>query len=745
MYVASSARRGDREPGGRKRLPQGRAFPARYPDLGCRLNRARLVFLRLKEVHWDWLSLCLMFAVATFSTPLAHATPDCDVSRPDQVCAGSFLVRGSAGSFSSAPRLNTRVEVSISGIAARVSLHQTFKNDSADWIEGIYVFPLPDNAAVDRLKLRVGTRVVVGEIHERKEAKKVYEQAKASGRRAGLVEQERANLFTMSVANIAPGEIIEVEIGYLETLKYDNRQFSFRFPMTVTPRYVPGAALTRANDDTLKGFGWSRATDQVADAPRITPYMKLANESSGYRASIDVHIDAGFLLAYIVSPYHPVDVNEVGRLYELSLSEGRVPMDRDFELVWQPVTGPDSDVAIFSETNGDNSYVMLMFMPPQGGGPLPIPPRELVLVIDTSGSMHGESLRQAKSALQMALSRLRPEDQFNVIQFNSKTHSLFAHTVTADEPALVRAAAYVDGLSSNGGTEMMPALKAALSGPEMSGSHLKQVIFITDGAVGNEEALFRLIHDGLGSARLFTVGIGAAPNAFFMSRAAEFGRGTYTFIGDAGEVSLKMDQLFTRLESPVLTDIDIHWPQNLNAETWPKIPPDLYAGQPLVVTTRVRSVAGSILISGANGNGHWLRQPNLDPGQTHPGVSALWARNKIRSLMSSRVNGGDPEKIRAEVTAVALEHHLVSRYTSLVAVDKAPARPAGSSLGTGAVPSLMPAVMRDSLFAGYPRGATSAAFRFLLGAMLILFAAGVHGLLRRRTSIRREVSCPAAN
>ncbi len=733
MHAGGLTGRQGQEPEDCREVWRRQPYPNRYPDLGCRLNRARLVILRLREIRWDWLALSLALFCLELPPAGAQIPVACGGDSPQSVCAGSFLVKGSGGGYTEAPRIETAVDVSVSGVAARVSLRQRFGNESAEWIEGIYAFPLPDDAAVDRLTIRVGERLVVGQIRERGEAKKVYRQAKVSGQRAGLVEQERPNLFTTSVANIGPGETLEVEIGYLQTLRFDNGQFSLRLPMTVTPRFIPGGELKPAGSPVDTGFGWARATDQVSDGPRITPAMLPTPGNSGHQVSIRVHIDAGFPLAYVVSPYYPVEVEERGRDYEVTLATGTALMDRDFELVWQPVIGGDSGVAVFSEHVDGENYAMLMFMPPQEDSHVVIPPRELILVIDTSGSMHGESLRQAREALRMALSRLRPIDLFNVIQFNSMTHSVFDESRPASISSVNRARAYVASLNSNGGTNMAPALTRALSAPESS-QHLRQVIFVTDGAVGNEGALFGLIHRELGKARLFTIGIGSAPNSFFMSRAAEFGRGTFTFIGQANEVALKMDELFARLESPVLTDIDIAWPGNVGAEVWPEAAPDLYAGQPLVVTARVPAMTGIVTVSGKSGSGHWVRQPALNRGTRHKGVAALWARNKIRSLMNSRSSGDDAAEIRKIVTATALRFGLVSRYTSLVAVDRTPVRPAGARVGSVAVPSLMPLGMRDSFLAGYPKTATRATLNFLIGLVLLAVGMALGSANRLRTA-----------
>ncbi len=366
--------------------------------------------------------------------------------------------------------------------------------------------------------------------------------------------------------------------------------------------------------------------------------------------------------------------------------------------------------------NGEPHY-LLMVTPPDTGMVSPERiPREMLFIIDTSGSMHGESIHQAAAALKRALGSLQPGDLFNVIEFDSDLRPLFGNSVDASPIRIEQANAFVDALQADGGTNMAPALHFALLQPEHH-SHLRQVVFITDGAVGNEEELFSLIERHLGSSRLFTVGIGSAPNGWFMRRSAELGKGSFTLIGAVDEVTARMDELFAKIERPRAKNIHIDWPWAV--EMYPAKVPDLYAGEP--VTVRVRSdapfTAGSMVrVTGDTAGGGWLVDIPVVEDYTGFGVGALWARAKISSLFDEQRRGGDAQVIRAEVVKTALKHRLVSRYTSLVAVDRTPERDPAQALKSQSVPSLMPRS------AAFPQTATKALLLLHTGAGIIGFA-----------------------
>jgi Ca-activated chloride channel family protein len=653
---------------------------------------------------------------------------------PGAMQTGSLLMRMEQG-YVTATLLNTDVNITVNGLVARVSVMQEFKNEGGEWVEGTYVFPLPDKAAVDHMRLYIGDRYIEGEIQEKEQARKAYEQAKQAGKKTSLVEQQRANLFTTSVANIAPGETVIVEIEYMEDVQFDNGVFSLRYPMTLTPRYIPGRALP----DKV-GSGWSSDTDEVSDASQITPPMVSA--SRAHKVSLQASVNAGVPLEIIASRYHPVNVTETSGHYAVTLAGNRVPMDHDFELLWRPVASSSPRAMVFTETLQGEPHYLLMVMPPDIGEATTVRmPREMIFIVDTSGSMHGVSIEQAKRALQRALGGLQPEDRFNVIEFNSHANPLFATSVAADVAALSSAKDFVRQLQANGGTNMRPALQHALRSAA-SEPHLKQIIFITDGAVGNEEGLFALIETGLGNARLFTVGIGSAPNSWFMRKAAEAGRGSFTTISSLHEVGEKMDRLFQKLEQPQVTNIAVQWPSSVVVDPYPAVVPDLYLGEPVTVKVKASGTfrpGDSVRIVGDSVSGAWTRDLALNISEDSPGVAALWARARIGNLLDLERRGADAQETRKAIVDTALKHHLVSKHTSLVAIDKTPARESTDPLKTEQVANLMPYGQSGSAIFGFPATATSApAMRYtglalLIAALLLLTAPAVrrksrHGL-----------------
>jgi Ca-activated chloride channel family protein len=628
---------------------------------------------------------------------------------------GALLVKTDVpGRFQEAPLLRTDVRVQVTGLVARVEVAQQFANPTEEWLEAIYVFPLPEAAAVDTLLVRVGPRVIEGQIREREEARQTYQQARQEGKKASLLEQERPNIFTVSVANIGPGEQVEVVLQYQEILRHDGGEFRLRFPMVVGPRYIPGATAVAGDP----GTGWGINTDAVPDAARITPPVRHPRQGPINPVTLAVDLDTGFPLHRLESPYHAVVATPLSPTRQLvTLRDGEVPADRDFELVWAPAVGHDPAAALFTQWHDGEHYALVMLLPPPADAAGARLPREAVFVVDTSGSMAGASIEQARLALGEALDALRPGDRFNLIQFNSHTEALFPATVPAGPAELARARRWVAGLKANGGTEMLPALRAALEG-DAGHDGVRQVVFITDGQVGNEDQLFRYIQETLGRSRLFTVGIGASPNSHFMTKAAEFGRGTYTYIGSPTEVGEKMAALFRKIEHPVLAGLAVSWDRQ-DVEAWPERIPDLYLGEPIVLVARLGTDPRSELtLTGTRGAQPWEVALRLDARTDETGIHKLWARKKIGSLMDRLREGA--------VVTVALQHHLVSAYTSLVAVDVTPARPDGTPLATGIVPTNLPAGAEyEKIFGSLPRTATPGPLYLVLGMACLGLALGV--------------------
>lgn len=641
----------------------------------------------------------------------------------DRVREGSLLFETDGGGLVPAARLSQDVKITVSGIIARVQVTQKFINRSERWLEATYVFPLPDESMVDQLELVVGEQRIVGKIMEREEAAKTYSAAKRQGKKSSLLVQNRPNVFTTKVANIGPGEEIQVEIEYQQRVRLDNGIYSLRFPMVVGPRYVPEPARSSINGDDAvvvgdKGRSVSGAASewlQVSSTPK-----KQSDSDLPVQLSID--LVPGFTIQEIVSLYHGIaeEITEDGH-HSIQFS-GDVLADRDFVLQWKPALKTEIVTSVFSEKIGKNQYLSLMLMPPQLKSEIAVP-REVVFVLDVSGSMAGTSILQAKKAITMALSRLNPVDRFNIIVFNNSASSLYPKSKVADVVSIAKAQQFVVGLKADGGTEMKDALLLALDG-SFRHELLRQVIFLTDGSVANEAELFGLIDSRLGDSRLFTVGIGSAPNSYFMTRASALGRGTFTYIGKQEEVKEKMTELFVKIENPAITDLKINIDkQGADVEIYPSPLPDLYYGEPLVLAMRSGWENQQLTISGSAAGKRWATTVDTTVFGERKGVGAFWARKKIRSLMEAMALGGSKDDLRKEVVETALEHHLMSKYTSLVAVDDRVVRPVDKALSEESVKNHLPQGWQASaIYAGGPKTATPSSFLLLVGSMLLLLA-----------------------
>jgi len=669
--------------------------------------------------------------------PLAEAT----ALSMNEVAGGEMLLRtDKPGAYDPAIQLGTDVDIQVNGMVAVVSVRQQFMNPGADWVHGVYAFPLPERAAVDGMRIEVAGRVIIGEIKEKQAARKQYEAAKTQGKKAALVEQQRPNMFTSSVANIPPGESVTVTLTYTEKVDYSNGQFRLRFPMTITPRYMPGRTLESglpSGDITIGAVGehgWAMATGEVPDAPHISPWLESRQPTPAEPVNpvvVEVELNPGLALADVSSAYHAIDVRRRGDVYEVGLSQAGISMNKDFELTWIPTLSQMPQAAVFVERFEGEDYALVMVVPPEQQTSAEVIPRELILVVDRSGSMSGESIRQARQAVLEAISQLQPQDTFNVIQFDDSAQALFDTAQPAAEPWLSRAKDFVRRIDSGGGTEMSAAIELALPDVEMQlNGRLRQVVFVTDGAVGNEQALFELINRRLGNSRLFTVGIGSAPNSYFMREAAEFGRGTFTYIGKTSEVRNKMSALFALLKQPALRDIQLGWPADV--EYFPSPVPDLYQGQPLVVTAKLKKLRGTLEVNGLTADQSWQQTLRLSSSVGESGIARLWARDKVAGLEKAIALEGETDELRQGILTLALRHQIMSRYTSFLAVEKQPSRPTGNEPKTKSVPNARPAGQGPQSFA-YPQTATGMHVSLLLG-LLSLYGWFLSRVVRRRVS-----------
>lgn len=652
------------------------------------------------------------------------------------------------GVYRSVPLLQTSAVVEIAGIVSHVVLKQKFHNLGDHTIEAVYVFPLPEDAAIRELNVRVGQRTIQGMIRERESAEQLYQAASNNGRVAAIVKQQRPNLFTLNIANVGAGEKIEVELNYIQTLSVSDNRYSMRLPLTLTPRY---------------------SNNQVTDAAAITPQHITGNQPGSHTFQLQALIKTPQELSLIGSDSHSLQYSKSDSGYRVSLA-GTAVMDRDLELHWEVTAGNTPDITIFTETVADEKFMLGLVKSPSLKGSEENPwarplARELVMVIDTSGSMAGQPMDTAIEALFSALQGLNEQDYFNIIAFSDRTRSLFHKSRPANNNTLTTAADFIHGLRAEGGTEMMPALRAAL---RQSGSAplelIRQIVFITDGAVGYEQTIFAELDRKIGNSRLFTVGIGHAPNAYFMTQAAARGRGTYTFIADAVQVSSAMTDLFNKLENPVMKDLTVSWIGEPGELAVPALR-DLHAGEPLVFSAKLKASTRGFKLAGLLGNQRWEQQVMLQPAahstQGQPpetvdakAISTLWARKKIAALQEKIDRQGNrPDKratinaqnraglplpeaahkhldIRSQIVELALAHKLVTPFTSLVAIDELVSQNTLEPQVQAAVPNLAPAgtqMIRINL----PQGATGIDRLWLLSATCFTLALLLGGLIFR--------------
>lgn len=660
--------------------------------------------------------------------PAARGAADRGID-PAAIGAGQLLWNAD-GALIPLPVVDIAVTLDVTGVMARGTLTQTFSNPTAETIEAIYLFPLPGRAAVDGMEMRVGDRRVVAVVQEKAEAERTYEAAKRDGKKASLVDHRRPNLFSTALANINPGERVEVRIEYIEEVACEEGEFSLAFPLTYTPRFLPGSDRPGRTD-----AGEAEREDGALDAPPPVTDGRFAPAGSPLvpHARIAATIRSGLPLRDLRSPSHAIRVEEDRGAWRIALDAGTVPADRDFVLRWQVERGEAPEGAMFIEEREGERYALLMLVPPapesEAGWGLPT---TTLFIIDVSGSMDGPSIRQARGALRAALDSLRPGDSFNLLRFNDRNEAYRGGFQAVTDAAIEEAKAWVDRLEAGGGTDIAPALLRGLGMLADSDPWpLQRAILITDGAVGNEEDLFRRVSADLGKARFHVIGIGSAPNRFLMRRLALLGRGSCEFIAGPDEIGDRMSRFLGRIDRPVLTDLSLEWEGPAPLEVYPEQLPDLYAGEPLFLSLRLDpgGAATRAVLQGRLGDRTVRTGIDLAPGApSGSGVATRWARARVDGALDRLHRGADIDLIRAEVVDLALAFNLVTRFSSLVAVEEE--RSAAGEWRTRPVAAGLPF---GSTLAGatLPQGGTVRPLLALAG-MLLLALAGVLGLLSRQ-------------
>ena len=673
-----------------------------------------------------------LLAFTTIFAGRAYGQSATAPSAPPRVGEGCLLYHSPlSGRYETVPLVHTDVALDVRGLVAAATVTQQYVNNTNEPIEAVYVFPLPHDAAVYDMEIRIGNRVIRSVIKEREEAKRTYEAAKSDGKRAALVEEERPNIFTASVANLMPGDHVDVRLRYVEALRWEQSRLRLVFPMVVGPRYITGTQAVGHD-----GTGWAADSDAVPDASRITPPVRNPETRPGHDISLEVDLDPGFEFGTIKSVSHEINVSRLAdQRQHVELTTGATIPNRDFVLEVQQAESKQPKTALFlsPEKESGETYFLLTAFPPTVQ-PTKRTPVEMLYLIDISGSMSGTSIQQAREALLEALDRLTPADRFGIVAFNHSYYEFASQPLRAIPENVAAARRYVQGLEANGGTEMLPALLHVMQKPETAG-YLRHIVLLTDGDLGNEELIFAALRHDLGGARLYTVAIGSAPNFFLATKMAQFGRGSFTHIAEISEIREQMGRLLEMIESPVLTDVRLSFEGVELAEVYPERLPDLFLRQPLLVFGRIsQGRKGTVHLTARAGDQPFETSIPFDASTAsfHPGITTLWARQRVEDLMDRWRESDEDARgaIRTSLIAHAIRYHLVTRFTSLVAVEEVVTNVGGESR-TVPVPTELPAGMQMDKVFGAPATGTADAFLELLGVILLLLGLVMNIALRQ--------------
>jgi Ca-activated chloride channel family protein len=577
------------------------------------------------------------------------------------------------------PLKHTAVHAQVTGYISTVDVTQQFQNPFTQKIEAVYVFPLPQDAAVSEFVMTIGERKIRGIIREREEAKQIYEQAKAQGYNAALLTQERPNIFTQKVANIEPGKQIDVNIRYFNTLRYEDGWYSFVFPTVVGPRFNPAGSADPINA-VARG-------SEPADAGKQVQYLR-PNERSGHDISISVDIDAGVTVEEVKSLSHVIRHQGLGTAnMSVALNDAdRVP-NKDFVLKFR-VAGDRVKSNLMTWRGEDGvGYFTLMLYPPQDLSSLQRQAMEMVFVLDCSGSMNGRPMEQSKAAMLRALMHLRADDTFQVIRFSEKATALGAAPLPVTDETRDQAAEYVRKLQGSGGTQMIEGVKAALDFPH-DRDRYRVVTFLTDGYIGNEAQILAAVQERVGDARVFSFGVGSSTNRYLLERMAKIGRGTAGFLGLNDSGAEIMDLYFERISHPAMTHIDVDWGTMKVSDVYPRKLPDLFVGRPVIITGKFTGDATAIKVNGRAGSQAIAMDiaPNAD--DEHKAVAKVWARMRIADLADQLTwDNANAKDLAGDIFGTAMEHGLMSAYTAFVAVD---ASQVTAGIGSKTVPVAVP-------------------------------------------------------
>jgi Ca-activated chloride channel family protein len=575
--------------------------------------------------------------------------------------AGFGVLRTDRGNL---PLDRLDVRSRISGLLARTAVVTEFLNTHEVPLEATYVFPLPDRAAVTGMTLTADDRTVEAELQERGAARENYDRAIAAGQRASIAEEDRPDVFTMRVGNILPGERVVIELSLVGPLPFEDGAATFRFPLVVAPRYIPGTPIAGPQS----GDGRQLDTDAVPDASRISPPVLLPGFPNPLRLSIDVDIDpAGLVLDDVRSSLHTVsDLNGTIRIKPGERA------DRDFVLRLAYSGGGQSAVAVPDESGDDDEGVyQLVVLPPDGGASTK--PKDVVLLLDRSGSMGGWKMVAARRAAARVVDTLTAADRFAVLTFDheiDRPADLGDGLSEASDRNRFRAVEHLSRADARGGTELLAPLVKGLELLRASEGRDRVLVLVTDGQVGNEDQIIQEIAPAIGTTRIHTIGIDRAVNAGFLGRLAALGAGRAELVESEDRLDAAMEHIHRRIGSPAVSGLRVtgHGLQLIDEERSPARLPGIYPGVPLVVTGRYAGKpGGSLTITGRTRDDREFSTTVAVHQRAEPAITAQWARARLRDLEDAYAAGD--HSLEQRIVTTSLRYGVLCRFTAFVAVD----------------------------------------------------------------------------
>ncbi len=577
----------------------------------------------------------------------------------------ALIARDAAGRAVPMPLRHTEVAVDIAAHVAAVDVTQVFENGYDRPVEAVYVFPLPDTAAVSEMVVETGGRTIRGTVRTREDAEALYQAARREGRVAALLQEQRPNVFTQRIAHLQPGAEVVVRIHYVERLRYASGRYTLLFPMVVAERYTP-------------------AHEGVDEEPLLHPAYAAGGERPAQDIALTVTLDAGVPVADVVSTSHAIEVElPAPERAIVRLAAGDTIPNKDFVLEYT-VAGDAPRVAVLAHREDGDGHFLLLLQPETQPDDADIANKELIFVLDVSGSMDGPPLAMVQRLAMAALGRLDPGDTFDVVDF-ADTPNVYADTpVEATAGAIAAGQKHVRRLRTRGGTELLAGLRAATRIPH-DGRRARVIVLMTDAEVGNDDEILTIAHE-LGKVRLFVVGVGTAVNHSLGRRLSAAGRGTYQHLRPDAAGIREVDQLIRTLEQPCLTNLSIDWGSLRVADLQPRTLPDVFAGQPLLLAGRYAwGGSDTVIVRGTRRGVPWEQRVavTLPERETaHAALGPLWARLVVDDLEMAAALATSPAERTAmndRIRALALEHHLLTRFTSLVAVDEVVSSPSSDA------------------------------------------------------------------